>query len=206
MRSERRNGAGGAPAGGAGDAAAFAASVELLIQRLRTTANPAAACRQAREDVSLRLDGHLSEVGAARLRAHLDACARCRSYRAQLELLTRMLRTAPLVEPSLPFAPRCAPVRPRYRALHRPRVWPAAAVAAAALVVATLVDLGASSHGEGQVAGSGTALRLTLKERQLLVLDGVRLPAAPPMPGSGVRRPVQAAEVAAGADAGVDVM
>lgn len=208
MRSERKSAAGASASSAAGgglagrvtDAEAFAAGVEARIHRLQAATSPADACREAREGVSLQLDGLLSQVGAARLRAHLDACARCRSYRAQLEGLTRALRTAPLVEPNL-IVPA---LRPRLRARHHRRAWPTAAVAVAALAAATLVDLTDSLQVDPPAADSHGDTRLILKERQLLALDGVAVSAAraAPTPGRGVRRPVQAAESAAGAAEG----
>jgi len=66
----------------------------------------AAECERARKWASLAVDCELSEMGKARLRAHLDGCAACAEYTAGLRVVTRELRTAPLPTPSRPLVPR----------------------------------------------------------------------------------------------------
>jgi predicted anti-sigma-YlaC factor YlaD len=56
-------------------------------------------CDQAREYISLRLDGELAEVEQARLEAHTASCAACRAYAVDIESVTEELRAA---EPELP--------------------------------------------------------------------------------------------------------
>ena len=60
---------------------------------------PPTDCARARESASARLDGELAELQAARLEAHLRACPECRAYTAGIEVITRELRAAPLLEP-----------------------------------------------------------------------------------------------------------
>lgn len=74
---------------------------------------PPSACMRAREAVSARLDGELSELDAVRLDAHLRACAECREYADQAALLTAELRAAPLEQPAVPTF---VPARRRVRA------------------------------------------------------------------------------------------
>ena len=85
------------------------------------------ACHKAREAVSLQLDGELSELGSARLAAHLRGCGDCSSYARELAAIAVQLRDAPLERPgavvSLPAA-------------RRSRAWPRAGVAGLAAAVA----------------------------------------------------------------------
>jgi len=102
---------------------------------------PPNECLRARESVSARLDGELSELGAARLAAHLRTCADCRGYAAELEQVTGLLRAAPLAVPEVEIA---LPARRRIASLQ------IAAVAAAAVAVAA-----GSSFALGRALGTG---------------------------------------------------
>jgi anti-sigma factor RsiW len=57
---------------------------------------PAKRCEQAREAVSLQLDGELSPFERARLDAHLQRCGQCRAFYADAAGFTTALRQAPL--------------------------------------------------------------------------------------------------------------
>jgi anti-sigma factor RsiW len=89
-------------------------------------------CRRARQSLSIRLDGELSEIAAARLEAHLRLCGDCAAFGARIVAIADAMRSASLVEPAE------AIVMPR-----RPgsRLWVlsagAASVAALAVAVAT---------------------------------------------------------------------
>jgi predicted anti-sigma-YlaC factor YlaD len=104
-------------------------------------------CLRARESASARLDGELSELGAARLAAHLRACDECRAYASELESVAGLLRAAPLELPETEFA---LPVRRRVPALQ------IAAVAAAAVAVAA-----GSSFALGRALGTSGASTAT---------------------------------------------
>ncbi|HKT44939.1 MAG TPA: zf-HC2 domain-containing protein, partial [Gaiellaceae bacterium] len=65
---------------------------------------PPSECQRAREAVSARLDGELSELGSARLSAHLRACAACAAYALEVAAVATRLRMAPLEQPSVPVA------------------------------------------------------------------------------------------------------
>ena len=54
------------------------------------------ACESAREQLSRQLDHELSELDHARLDAHLERCAACRAFAAEIGAVTRTLREAPL--------------------------------------------------------------------------------------------------------------
>src|SRR6266480_1378126 len=97
------------------------------------------SCDRAREAMSLALDGELSELGQARVDAHLERCADCRAFGTDSSMLTALLRQAPREEMSVPI------VLPRPGRLSAARLLQAGAAAAAVALVA-----GASAiHGVG---------------------------------------------------------
>lgn len=102
-----------------------------------------AVCERARAYVSLAVDEELSELGAARLEAHLAECADCRAYSAEVGGLTAQLRSTELEQPETPF------VLPRSRTTLVRGLQVGAA--AAAVLAATLGGLSAS-HRTGQAA------------------------------------------------------
>jgi anti-sigma factor RsiW len=57
-----------------------------------------------REQFSLALDGELSQLEDAHLDAHLSKCASCRAFGAEIGAATRIIRTAPLEELTVPIA------------------------------------------------------------------------------------------------------
>jgi predicted anti-sigma-YlaC factor YlaD len=95
-----------------------------------------AECERVRWLVSLGLDGELSQVEQASLRAHVGRCAACAEFARDLEALTQELRTAPLERPAVAQVP--ARRRSALRTLH-------VGAAAAAVVLAA---------GFGSLAGS----------------------------------------------------
>jgi anti-sigma factor RsiW len=100
-------------------------------------------CERAAQWISLELDGELSELERARLARHLDRCASCRAWSAEVGGFTSLLRIAPLVELSSPVTV----VVPRVlRAKRRAAVATLATVAAAAAVlVVALPQTGGNS-------------------------------------------------------------
>lgn len=103
---------------------------------------PPSECVRAREAVSGRLDGELSEFDCARLDAHLHRCADCRAFEAEAEALATVLRRAPL-------EPLAAPAFARRRRRRR-TVVPRLQAAAAVLVAAAA----GSSFALGHMLGS----------------------------------------------------
>ena len=98
-----------------------------------------AECERVRSLVSLGLDGELSQVEQASLRAHVGRCAACAEFALDLEALTKELRTAPLERPAVAQMP--ARRRSALRTLQ-------VAAAVAAVVLAA---------GMGSLAGSLTS-------------------------------------------------
>jgi predicted anti-sigma-YlaC factor YlaD len=104
-----------------------------------------AECERARLLVSLGLDGELSQVGQAALRAHVGRCAACAEFALGLEALTQELRTAPLERPTVTKVP--ARRRSALRTLQLGAAAAAVVLAAAAGSVAGFVS---TSHPSTQ--------------------------------------------------------
>ncbi len=106
---------------------------------------PSNDCDRARALVSAWLDGELSELGRARLDAHVVECEACREFQRGAQRATRLLRSAALEELSVPI------VLPRAR--HRlARIAQAGSAAAAAAAVAVLALTGTLSRHTTQPA------------------------------------------------------
>jgi anti-sigma factor RsiW len=101
---------------------------------------PPSECSRARESVSCRLDGELSELEATRLDDHLRDCAECSAYARELHALSAELRAAPLEQPKITVF---MPTR------RRPRVRLQTAAAAAAIVAV----VSGSSFAVGRALG-----------------------------------------------------
>jgi anti-sigma factor RsiW len=98
------------------------------------TPMPPSECQRAREDVSAQLDRELSELGSARLSAHLRKCDACTAYALEVAAITTRLRAAPLEQPATPVA---LPARRRRTALQL-----AAAAAMVGIAAASSLALG----------------------------------------------------------------
>jgi hypothetical protein len=99
------------------------------------------ACRRGREWISLRLDGELSELERALLRAHMLRCGGCRAFASDIESATALVRAAPLERLQRPVT---IPTRRVFAGGMR-RL---SAVAAAAAVVAVVALTGLSQSGQ----------------------------------------------------------
>ncbi|MEX2212071.1 MAG: zf-HC2 domain-containing protein [Gaiellaceae bacterium] len=102
-----------------------------------------------RSQVSLELDGELSQLERAMLAAHLLRCGECRAFRLQASAFTRLLRAAALEWPATRFAVR----RPRRTALAL-RFQSVAAAAMAFAVVGVATQVAARGPGERHVGSS----------------------------------------------------
>ena len=94
-------------------------------------------CIRAREQVSLRLDGVLSEFENALLNAHLAQCEDCRAFEGDIADVTEWLRAEPLEPLAKPVA---LPLR-RRRSVLRGVQAAAAAAAVAAVGLTTALTL-----------------------------------------------------------------
>ncbi|HEY4414017.1 MAG TPA: zf-HC2 domain-containing protein [Gaiellaceae bacterium] len=124
-------------------------------------------CQQAREGVSLRLDGELSELGSTRLANHLRHCEACSAYAAELEAIADGLRSAPFEHPGPQVLVRGATPRTRIAPL----------VAGAAAVIAAL----AASVGGLLHAPSSTPPESTLSAPALALSDSAILRSLGPL-------------------------
>jgi predicted anti-sigma-YlaC factor YlaD len=103
---------------------------------------------EAREAVSARLDGALTELDAVRLEGHLRACADCRDFAVETGAAAVLLREAPLEQPTARIW--AEPARPRRR------LGVAGGMAAAAAVI---VAAAAPSFLLGRTLGHQPATR-----------------------------------------------
>jgi predicted anti-sigma-YlaC factor YlaD len=97
------------------------------MRLMRASVTP---CDQAREYISLALDGELAEVERVRLEAHTAGCAECRAYATDVEAATLELRAAEPEQPADAFVP------PRTRRLTVRTFQLASAAAAVAAIIA----------------------------------------------------------------------
>jgi predicted anti-sigma-YlaC factor YlaD len=105
------------------------------------------ACEQAREHISLQLDGELSPFQQSALDAHLRACGTCRSFAASVVTVSGQLRSAELEEPQFPVV---LPHRSRIRVPTR-AVQVAAAAAVAMVVGLSSAGLSLTNGGSPSV-------------------------------------------------------
>ena len=98
-----------------------------------SVAYPQTVCTRVREQVSLELDGELSQLEQRMLGTHLERCPRCAAYAADVRDLTERIRNAPHAVMQRPVVVR------RHRPLTtvRLQVGVAAAFALAALGLGT---------------------------------------------------------------------
>jgi anti-sigma factor RsiW len=99
------------------------------------------ACERVRSQVSLELDGELSQLERAMMAAHLLRCGECRSFRTETTGFTRILRRAPFELLSRPVWVR------RQRRLSIARFHGAVAAAMALAVVGVSTQI-AQQAGE----------------------------------------------------------
>lgn len=90
----------------------------------------ATACEQAREYISLALDGELAEVERARLDTHTAFCAACRAFQGDVDRIAYELRVAE------PERPAYGVVLPRTRRFSSRTIQAGAAAAAVVAIVA----------------------------------------------------------------------
>ncbi|HEV7133995.1 MAG TPA: zf-HC2 domain-containing protein [Gaiellaceae bacterium] len=96
-------------------------------------------CERAHALASLALDGELTEVEQARLRAHVAHCVACAGFARDVDVLTRELRAAPLTRPAVVGMPK------RRRSTGM-RSFQVLAAAAAVVCAAGLGSLAGSLH------------------------------------------------------------
>jgi predicted anti-sigma-YlaC factor YlaD len=136
------------------------------------------SCRRAREWVSLRLDGELSELERLLLRRHLARCEGCRTTAEHVERTATLMRSAPLEHPSRGVA-EALPARTRPRIRYR--ILAAAAVVAAGVGIGSVA--GISGDGATPVAPQPPTTEIALlppSGEQVTPVPPARLPVEPP--------------------------
>jgi anti-sigma factor RsiW len=141
-------------------------------------------CRRARQSLSIRLDGELSEIAAARLEAHLRLCGDCAAFGERMATIAGAMRSASLLEPTE------AIVMPR-RPGSRLWVLSAGAASVAALVVA-VATTGLPGWGLGGVRNASRSnaaqLRASYADQErvrLLLQHAANPPASSGIPSLG---------------------
>jgi predicted anti-sigma-YlaC factor YlaD len=105
------------------------------------------ACERVRGQVSLELDGELSQLERAMVAAHVLRCADCRGYRSDVLAFTRALRAAAL-ETAPPVSVR------RYRRSTAATRFQAGAAAAMAFAVVGVATQMVQGRGDGSSISS----------------------------------------------------
>ena len=143
-------------------------------------------CVRAREHISLRLDGELSEFERALLGAHLARCEGCRRFESDVRAVTERLRGEPLESLGRPIV-----IAPRRR-VAAARLLPGAAAAAAVLAVGigAVLGLANSTTPQSIVASEAREASGFPVDGNNTLLRAVRAkamrPAAPPRHGVGL--------------------
>ena len=114
-------------------------------------------CDRARARASLALDGELSQVEQAVLRAHVGRCAACAGFARDLDALTREIRTTPLERPYVAGMPP----RRRSNGMRTLQLGAAAAAIAAAAGLGSLAGSLTSPQGAPVVANPTASLQRT---------------------------------------------
>ena len=129
-------------------------------------------CERARLWVSLRVDGELSELEGALLRAHLERCAECRTFAREVDAVAHGLRRVALERP----APRALPVPRRHSKARLLQLAAATAAIVAAGAAAALTGSGSSTPSAikpvAMVAAAESPDRLRELRRPALIQQG----------------------------------
>jgi anti-sigma factor RsiW len=148
-----------------------------------SAAYPQTVCVRVREQVSLELDGELSQLEHRMLDTHLERCPRCAAYADDVRQFTERMRSAP---PALMQRPVVVRKR-RPLTTVRLQVGIAAAFALAALGLGTQLasstgsESGSLARFEGQPSLSPPR---SVDEREQAILRVVRVGRPLPEPGS----------------------
>jgi predicted anti-sigma-YlaC factor YlaD len=126
-------------------------------------------CDRIRGQVSVMLDGELSQLEQRMVGSHLERCADCREFERDVREFTMQIREAPLESPRVPVLVR----RARRATLGAANVSVAAMLAVAALgVVAQLGSPGSRSSDVGAQLSTAALFSAGWKpERELATID-----------------------------------
>jgi predicted anti-sigma-YlaC factor YlaD len=143
-------------------------------------------CDRTREWAALDLDGELSEFERALMQAHLDRCADCREFAADVVEIAGHLRAAPL-EP-LP-RPVTLPARRRVASFRHVQVAAAAAVVLVAAGLGGLYGSVRSSEPRLAVASSHPTSLAAVSEDRLVRAVRLAYLKPPALPSLGQSKP-----------------
>lgn len=144
---------------------------------------PQVVCARVREQVSLELDGELSQLEQRMLDTHLDRCARCAAFAADVRDVTERIRTAPHAVMQRPVVVR----RRRQLATVRLQVGVAAAFALAALGLGTQLATSSESQDPSLARFEGRpnlSPPESVTEQEQAILRVVKVGRPLPPPGS----------------------
>jgi len=143
---------------------------------------PQSVCARVREQVSLELDGELSQLEQRMLSAHLERCGACAIYADDVRDLTDRIRSAPLHSLRRPVVVR----RRRHVSTTKVQIGVAAALALAALGLGT--QLAASPTHDSALTRYDRQPDLSpprsVLEREQAILRVVKVGRGLPPPGS----------------------
>jgi anti-sigma factor RsiW len=125
-------------------------------------------CERVREQLSLALDGELSQLESAHLDAHLARCASCQAFGAEIGAATRIVRAAPMEELSIPIS------IPASRRIAR-RAFQAAA-AAAVVLTAGIGSIDLANREAERSAAPAFPTRAVPQVNDALSVDRIRTP------------------------------
>jgi anti-sigma factor RsiW len=125
-------------------------------------------CERVREQLSLALDGELSQLEDAHLDTHVATCASCQAFGAELGAATRIIRAAPLEELSIPISIP-APRRIARRAFQ-------VAAAAAVVLAGGIGSIDLANREAQRATAPAFPTRAVPQVNDALEVDRTRLP------------------------------
>jgi anti-sigma factor RsiW len=124
-------------------------------------------CDRVREQISLGLDGELSQLESRMLATHLRRCPGCREYEADVRRFTDEIRSAPLERMERPIVIRL----PRRVSALRLQAGVAAALAVAVLGAVTQIEAPEGNAGFASPSRFPTTAQLE-REVDQIIADG----------------------------------
>lgn len=144
---------------------------------------PQSVCARVREQISLELDGELSQLERRMLGTHLERCGACATYAEDVRDVTEQIRSAPHQALRRPVVVR----RARHLTTTRLQVGVAAAFALAALGLGTQLAVSSESQQSSFARFEGKpnlSPPRAVYEQEQAILRVVRVGRVLPPPGS----------------------
>jgi anti-sigma factor RsiW len=128
-------------------------------------------CDRVRAQISLGLDGELSQLETRMIASHLARCADCTAFEEDVHAFTAELRAAPLEQPEHSIASTGVVRRPR-RAVPRVQIGVAAAFAVAVLGALTQLVTPESDRGSFATPDRYATYEQLSREVDRIIADG----------------------------------